>query len=161
LLESRIRESPPARVVMVSSSAMQFSSLTPELEDLDWKIRKWSGMRAYGRSKLMNLLFANELNRRFEGDGVVANTLHPGIVKTELGRDQSWWMKIVGLLMLPVMNEIDRGAATTLLIATSPEYAERGGAYLEDCAPTTAPKLGTDRHLAADLWKRSEELTGI
>jgi len=161
LLESRLRESAPARVVMVSSSAMQFSALTPELEDLDWKTRKWSGWRAYGSSKMMNLLFANEFNRRFEGDGVVANTLHPGIVKTELGRDQSWPMKIFGLLMLPVMKQVDRGAATTLLLATSPEYAERGGEYLEDCAPARTPKPGDDRKLAADLWKRSEVLTGL
>jgi NAD(P)-dependent dehydrogenase (short-subunit alcohol dehydrogenase family) len=161
LLEPRLRESAPARVAMVSSSAMQFAALTPELEDLDWKTRKWSGWRAYGSSKLMNLLFANEFNRRLEGDGIVANTLHPGIVKTELGRDQSWPMKIFGLLMWPVMKEVDRGAATTLLVATSPEYAERGGEYLEDCAPARTPKSGDDRRLAADLWKRSQQLVGL
>jgi NAD(P)-dependent dehydrogenase (short-subunit alcohol dehydrogenase family) len=161
LLEDRIRESAPARVVMVSSSAMQFAALTPELEDLDWQTRKWSGWRAYGSSKLMNLLFANELNRRFAGDGVVANTLHPGIVKTELARDQSGWMVGLGLFMLPFMKQVDRGAATTLLVATSPEYADRGGEYLEDCALARAPKAGADRNLAADLWKRSEQLTGL
>ena len=82
-------------------------------------------------------------------------------MKTELGRDQSWPMKIFGLLMWPVMKEVDRGAATTLLVATSPEYAERGGEYLEDCAPARTPKSGDDRRLAADLWKRSQQLVGL
>jgi NAD(P)-dependent dehydrogenase (short-subunit alcohol dehydrogenase family) len=162
LLEERLLASAPARVVVVASEAMHFGSLGTELEDLSWERKRWSGIRAYGDSKQMNLLFAAELNRRLASRGVVANTLHPGVVKTELGRDQPWWMNVVGLVMLPFMKEVDRGAATTVLLATQPEYAERGGEYFGDCQPLARrPKLAGNEAVEGKLWKLSEQLVGL
>jgi len=160
LLLARLRESAPARVVAVSSEALHFATLTPELSDLDWKQRRFSGWRSYGDSKLMNVIFARELSRRLEGQGVVAHSLHPGIVRTELARDQSWPMKIVGLAMLPALKSPQRGAATSVYAATAPELAARGGGYFADCAPARAGARAEDRELAARLWSHSEELTG-
>jgi NAD(P)-dependent dehydrogenase (short-subunit alcohol dehydrogenase family) len=158
-LLDRIRASAPARIVNLSSEAMHFASLTPELSDLDWKRRRYSGWRSYGDSKLMNLMFTNELNRRLEGCGVRAVALHPGIVMTELARDQTAWMKGVGLLAYPFAKTVEQGAATTLYAATCPDGALRDASYLADCAPARPAKLAGDREVEGRLWAQSERLT--
>ena len=157
-LLDRIRESAPARIVSVSSEAMKFASLTPALADLNWEERRFSGWRSYGDSKLMNLLFTGELNRRLADSGVVAAAVHPGIVTTELARNQSWWMKLFGIGMLPFMKNVAQGAATTLYAATRPEL-QRGANYFADCAPAKPAKLAGNREVEEALWKRSEEFT--
>ena len=161
LLLDRIRQSAPARIINVASDALHFATLTPEFEDLNWEKRKFSGWRSYGDSKLMNHLFANELSRRLEGTGAVAHALHPGIILTELARDQPWFMKLLGLLALPIAKNVARGAATTLYAATAPELAAKGGGYFSNCAATRPGKLAGDAHVEARLWAISEELTGI
>jgi NAD(P)-dependent dehydrogenase (short-subunit alcohol dehydrogenase family) len=161
LLLDRLRESAPARVVVVASDAMHFAALGPELEDLNWEKRKFSGWRSYGSSKLMNLLFSDELNRRLGGQGVVAHALHPGIVRTELARDQPWWMHAVGLVLRPLSKDCERGAATTMFVATAADLAEPGGGYFSDCAPARRPKLAEDAETAARLWDRSCDLVGL
>lgn len=162
LLLDRLRQSAPARIVNVASDAMHFAALDEELTDLNWEARRYSGWRSYGSSKLMNLMFASELNRRCAEQGVVAYALHPGIVKTELARDQPWWMLPVGLLMWPFMKGVDRGAATTVYAATAPELARAGETiYFSDCAPARTPKLAGQAGLEARLWQRSAELVGL
>jgi retinol dehydrogenase-12 len=161
LLIERIRESAPARIINVSSDALHFSSLSEALEDLNWENRSFSGWRSYGDSKLMNVLFTNELTRRFESNGVVSNALHPGIVRTELGRDQPWWMNIVGLLTLPISKSPEQGAATSLYVATNEELGRKGGGYFADCAPGRVHRLSGNAQLEDRLWRRSEELVGI
>jgi NAD(P)-dependent dehydrogenase (short-subunit alcohol dehydrogenase family) len=160
LLLDRIRASAPARIVNLSSEAMHFASLTPELSDLDWKQRRYSGWRSYGDSKLMNLMFTNELNLRLAESGVLAVALHPGIVMTEIARDQTAWMKIVGLLARPFAKTVMQGAATTLYAATCPDASIRGTSYLADCAPARPAKLAGDRAVEEALWTLSERLTG-
>jgi NAD(P)-dependent dehydrogenase (short-subunit alcohol dehydrogenase family) len=159
LLLDRIRASAPARIVNVASDAMHFASLTPAFEDLNWEKRKWSGWRSYGDSKLMNLMFTNELNRRFAASGVESFALHPGIVTTDLARDQGVWMKLVGSLMLPFSKNVAEGAATTLYAATRADLAEPGANYLSHCAPARTPKLAGDAAVEETLWERSLELT--
>ncbi|NQX87490.1 MAG: SDR family oxidoreductase [Halioglobus sp.] len=151
-----------ARVVMVSSSAMGMATLTSELEDLNWEGRRFSGFRSYGDSKLMNLMFARELNRRFKGSGVVSSALHPGVIATELARDQSLPFMLLGVFMMPFMKTVDQGAATTLFVATSPDYAKRGGLYFSHCKEKRPDhKLALDDVACHALWQRSCKLTGL
>jgi NAD(P)-dependent dehydrogenase (short-subunit alcohol dehydrogenase family) len=161
LLEERVRASAPARIVNVSSDALHFSSLTESLEDLNWESRSFSGWRSYGDSKLMNVLFTNELNRRFASEGVVSNALHPGIVKTELARDQPWWMAAVGLLMLPISKTPEQGAATSVYLATAEEFGRDGAGYFANCARGRVHRLSGNAQLESALWQRSEELVGL
>lgn len=160
LLLARVRESGPARIINVASDAMHFASLTPKLEDLNWENRRYSGWRSYGDSKLMNLMFTNELNRRYAADGVTSSALHPGIVETELARDQNGWMNLIGVFMRPFMKSAEQGAATTIFAAVRMDPALPGGNYLSDCAPARPGKLAGDRGVEARLWARSESLTG-
>jgi len=159
LLLERISASAPARVVNVSSDAMHFASLTPELHDLNWEERRYSGWRSYGDSKLMNLMFTNELNRRLGDSGVTSAALHPGIVTTELARDQRGWQRWLGIVVWPFMKTAAQGAATTLYAATRPDPLEAGGSYLADCAPARPHKLAGDPDLEGRLWERSDQLT--
>ncbi len=162
LLQGALAAAGGARVVCVASAAMQFAGLGVELRDLNWEARKFSGLRSYGDSKLMNAMFANELTRRWGHRGIVANSLHPGVItSTELARDQPWYMNILGLLMLPVAKSIPRGAATSVMLATAPEYAERGGLYFGDCAEWKAMPLALDPQACAALWNQSAQLTGL
>jgi NAD(P)-dependent dehydrogenase (short-subunit alcohol dehydrogenase family) len=158
LLLERIRASAPARIINVSSEAMHFATLTPELVDLDWRERPYSGWRAYGDSKLMNLMFTNELNRRLAGTGVSAAALHPGIVTTELGRNQKGWQSWIGLVVRPFMKNAAQGAATTLYAATRADPRQPGGSYLADCAPARPGKRAGDDDFERRLWERSEQL---
>lgn len=161
LLLEPLRAAGQARVVNVASEAMQMSGLTAELEDLNWERKKWSGWKAYGSSKLMNLMFTRALHRRFGEDGITSNALHPGIVRTELARSQSGPFVLLGLLMLPWMKKVQGGAATSVYAATAPEYGTTGGAYLADCAPTRAPKLAANEDVQERLWSMSVEATGL
>lgn len=150
-----------ARVVVVSSAAMVVASLTAELQDLNWKERKFNGFKSYGDSKLMNLMFARELTRRYSAQKIVANALHPGVIATELARDQNKLMMLMGIVALPFMKSVPQGAATSIYVATSPDLEGRGGLYFGNCREAKPEhKLAENDEVAAALWQRSEELTG-
>ena len=162
LLVDRLRASAPARIVTVASDAMHWAAFDGTCTDMNWEARRFRGMRAYGDSKLMNLLFTVELNRRLAGTGIASYALHPGIVQTELARDQPWWMLPIGLAMWPFMKTAPQGAATTIHVATAPALATVGDdIYFADCVPNRQPKLARDPRVAATLWQRSEEMTGL
>jgi NAD(P)-dependent dehydrogenase (short-subunit alcohol dehydrogenase family) len=151
-----------ARVVCVSSGAMGMASLKAGFEDINWQERKFSGMKSYGDSKLMNCMFARELTKRYQQQGIVANALHPGVIATELARDQSPLFMALGLFALPFMKSVAEGAATSVLLATSPAYADRGGLYLGNCSEwKPSNKLALDDVACDQLWQISSELTGL
>lgn len=162
LVRDSLRAAGRARVVVVSSLAMSGATLTPALHDLNWEQRKFRGFASYGDSKLMNLMFARELHRRYAKDGIVANALHPGIIPTELARDQNLGGMMLGIFALPFMRSVPRGAATSVYVATSPDYGLRGGLYFSDCREQKPPhKLALDDQVSRAVWKRSCELTGL
>jgi retinol dehydrogenase-12 len=162
LLIDSLRAAKGARVVCVSSSAMIFSKMTEAFEDLNWKNRKYKGMESYGDSKLMNAMFSFELNKRYVDEGIVSSYLHPGIIKTELGRDQNLIGKIMGIVFLPFMRGIPQGAATSVMVATAPEYALRGGLYFGECSEWELAKpLAADERACKTLWDQTEKLVGL
>lgn len=162
LLMDALKAAEGARVVAVSSGAMAAATMTAELSDLNWESRKHSGLRSYGDSKLMNLMFAKELTRRFQNDGIVSNALHPGVIPTELARDQSWPFMLLGILMMPRMKSIGQGASASVLLATHPDYAKCGGLYLVNNREKRPDhKLALDDEACAALWDMSAELTGL
>lgn len=161
LLVDSLRAAQGARVICLASAAMHASGMTRDLVDLNWERRRWSGVRAYGSSKLMNLMFARSFNRRHRAEGVVANALHPGMVRTDLARSQPLRFLLLGFVMLPWMKTVEAGAATTLYAATAPECARAGGEYLSNCAPGRAPALAGDEEVQERLWAVSAEATGL
>jgi NAD(P)-dependent dehydrogenase (short-subunit alcohol dehydrogenase family) len=117
-------------------------------------------MQAYGRSKLANILFTVELARRQSGTGVTANSLHPGTVATGFARDDdaTGFLAFGIRVIKPFILTPEKGARTSVYLASSPEVADVTGAYFVKCRPRTASAVAGDAAAAARLWSVSEEL---
>jgi NAD(P)-dependent dehydrogenase (short-subunit alcohol dehydrogenase family) len=159
LLLDRLRASAPARIVTVSSGAQRMGEL--DFDDLQGE-RRWSGQRAYNQSKLANVEFTYELARRLRGTGVTANTLHPGVVRTSFAaEDSSTAWKIMIPLMKPFMKSPEKGAATSIHLASSPEVEGVSGRYFVNRKPSESSKASHDTPDAARLWEVSAALVGL
>jgi NAD(P)-dependent dehydrogenase (short-subunit alcohol dehydrogenase family) len=159
LLLDLLQASAPARIVTVSSGAQRMGAL--DFDDLQGE-RDWSGQRAYNQSKLANVEFTYELARRLRGTGVTANTLHPGVVRTSFAaEDSSTVWKVMIPLMKPFMKSPEKGAATSIHLASSPEVEGVSGRYFVNRKPSESSKAS---HVTADatrLWEVSAELVGL
>jgi NAD(P)-dependent dehydrogenase (short-subunit alcohol dehydrogenase family) len=147
------------RVVMLSSAAhtmpykegIQFDNLSGEKE--------YTGFRAYGQSKLANVLFANELAKRFAGTGKTAYSVHPGGIATNLGRHMqgpsTYMFALVGWIG---MKSVPQGAATQCYVSTSPEAPQHSGNYFADSNVKAKSKHGQNDEMGQKLWQVSEEI---
>ena len=157
LLLDLLRDSAPARIVNVSSAA-HFSAGNFRLEDLP-RPGSNGGYRAYGRSKLCNILFTYELARRLEGSGVTVNSLHPGLVRTNIARNNGLLGRVVNFFIGARGVDAVKGAKTLNYLASSPEVDGITGKYFVDCRAVPSSALSYDDGLASDLWELSERLT--
>ena len=173
LLPALLR-APEPRVVTVSSNAHKFGSM--RWDDLNWERGRYSKWRAYGQSKLANLLFTGELQRLAiaAGTKLVAAAAHPGYASTHLsaaGPEMSG-----NRVMLQLSRWADRlagqsdaqGALPQLYAATMPDvgpddYLGPDGPFEQRGHPTRVSRTNAASDLCggAKLWKRSEELTGV
>ncbi len=159
LLRRLLESSAPARVVTVSSAAHRQVRRIP-WDDLTRAAQARQG-QAYPLSKLLNILFTAELARRLAGTGVTANCLHPGFVRTGLGRDVTGPLGAVARLALQFRPGPAAGAATPVYLASSPEVADVTGGYFVKCKPAEPSVLAGDPQAAARLWALSEQLVGV
>ena len=151
--------SAPARVVTVSSGAQAMGRI--DLDDLQG-VGGYNGQRAYNQSKLANVLFTYELARRLEGTGVTATVLHPGVVRTSFGQEDSGrWMRLMLPLVRPFMKTPEQGASTVVHLASSPEVDGVTGAYFANRRAKRSSKASYDRDLARRLWEVSAALVGV
>jgi NAD(P)-dependent dehydrogenase (short-subunit alcohol dehydrogenase family) len=172
LLMDTILATPGARIVNVSSSGHRFGEM--DFDDLMFEGGNgYSGRLAYGRSKLANLLFTYELQRRFEAIDADAEALaaHPGGSNTNLGNHlfQSWYMRPLASFMLNVVAQSSAmGALPTIRAAVDP--SARGGQYYGPDGPrewrgypvvVQSSTASHDRADARRLWEVSEELTDV
>jgi NAD(P)-dependent dehydrogenase (short-subunit alcohol dehydrogenase family) len=159
LLLERLRASAPARVVVVASHAHKFVRRGLDFDDLQAE-RKYQWMNAYSKSKLANIYFTRELTRRLDGTGVTVNALHPGFVRTQLGRDGD----LGGLYGLgsyvasPFAISSAKGARTTIYLASSPEAEGVSGGYFYKRKPAKPSAVAQDDAAARRLWEVSEKL---
>jgi retinol dehydrogenase-12 len=158
LLLDRLKASAPSRVVVVSSDAHRGAKI--DFDDLQ-STSKYRGLRAYGQSKLANVLFASELSRRLEGTGVTVNALHPGVVKSSFfsGSGPAWW--VMRRLVSMIAITPDQGARTTIYLAGSPEVEGVSGQYFVKERAVTPSPGARDEEAARRLWEVSERLTGL
>jgi NAD(P)-dependent dehydrogenase (short-subunit alcohol dehydrogenase family) len=146
LLLERIVKSSPARVVNVSS--MVHSGASIDFDDLHMEFG-YTGLRAYSKSKLANVLFTYALARRLLGTGVSVNALHPGVIDTKLLRTNY-------MGGLPP----EEGAKTPVFLALSPDVDRVTGGYFVDRRQVRSSPLSYDEGLQERLWRVSEQLTG-
>ncbi|CAE7623517.1 TIC32, partial [Symbiodinium pilosum] len=185
LLLPELEASAPARVVTVTSAAAFIPEMLAQFErfglanaapavDFD-KLGQdyeadYSPFKAYGRSKLANVLFTRALDRRLSGKKIYANTCHPGGIKTNLGRHvqkstedsigQDLTYVLVDYLQQLVMLTPPRGAITQLYLATSPDIEDKGirGQYYRPQALRRDPPSFSTEELEERLWSISEKL---
>jgi NAD(P)-dependent dehydrogenase (short-subunit alcohol dehydrogenase family) len=156
LLLDLIKSSAPARIVSVASDAHRGARI--DFGDLQGKA-KYSAWRAYQQSKLANILFIRELARRLAGTHVTANALHPGFVRTQIfrgGGATSWLVRRLADLFAITP---ERGAQTSIYLATSPEVNGVSGQYFARQKPAVSSPESQDDEAARRLWEVSEELT--
>jgi NAD(P)-dependent dehydrogenase (short-subunit alcohol dehydrogenase family) len=159
LLMQRLVASAPARVVTVSSGAQAMGKI--DFEDLMGE-RRYSGQQAYNQSKLANVMFTYELARRVDGTGVTATVLHPGMTSTAFSaEDPARVMAPIVFVLRPFMRSPERGAATSVYLASSPEVEGVNGTYFVDRKPKRSSKSSYDTATAARLWQTSADLVGL
>jgi retinol dehydrogenase-14 len=159
LLLERLKQSAPARVVTVSSSAHRSGRI--DFDDLQGE-RSYSGARAYSQSKLANLLFTYELASRLQGTSVTANALHPGVVRTAFGaEDASTVQRLFTPFVRPFLKSPAEGAATSIHLASAPDLEQVTGRYFANSKPKTSSKRSYDKAAAARLWQLSADLVGL
>lgn len=150
-----LKQSAPSRVVTVSSKlhikgSLDFDSFKGQT--------KYNAQTAYGQSKLANVLFSNELAKRLAGSGVTSNCLHPGAVNTDIVRDMPWLVrKALGLLFIAP----EKGAKTTVMLASDPSLAEVTGKYYDQCELTECSELANDEAMRQQLWQVSAQAVGV
>jgi NAD(P)-dependent dehydrogenase (short-subunit alcohol dehydrogenase family) len=118
-------------------------------------------MKAYGRSKLANVLFTRELARRLHGQGVTVNCLHPGAVSTNIWSHAMWWARPILAVAKLFMVTPEKGGERIVYLATSPEVEGKTGGYYEANRLVDPSPLGRDDDLAATLWKVSADLVKL
>lgn len=159
LLLDNIKNAAPSRIVNLSSRAHTRGGM--HFDDLMMK-KNYSSMGAYSQSKLANILFTKELNRRLEGTGVTCYAVHPGVVQTELGRHLGGFVNFLGNTIGNLMLKTpEMGAQTSVYCATEESVTKNSGCYFSDCAikePTEAAKNMED---AKRLWEISEKLVQL
>ena len=145
-----------ARIIFTSSYGHFNSAL--DFDDLGLK-EGYSTLKAYGRSKLMNLLTARELQHRLVGDNVVASSFHPGAVRTPIWKKGGALARLLGLILYPFMKSVVEGSSTLIWLASSEDHASKGaeGHYFYEGKRAETAKFATDAD-AKRLWQISEEL---
>lgn len=150
-----LKRSAPARIVCVASNAHYMAKQGLDFNDIESK-RRYRGFPVYGASKLANVLFTRELARRLEGTGVTANALHPGVVATEFVAAMPWvvraYFKLFGI-------SAEKGAETSIHLATAPEVEGVTGKYFVEKRETKPSRAALDDAAALRLWELSERMT--
>nr|XP_039268676.1 retinol dehydrogenase 12-like [Styela clava] len=172
LLVELLKKSAPSRVVTVSSTAhyKMYGWGKIHWDDLNFE-KKYDAQKAYGQSKLMNVLFSRELSKRLHGTAVTTYALEPGVVDTELVRhygkneNPSLWDKLFNSLnYLPLkflFRTPEQGAQTQIYCAVAHELNEVSGKYYASCKQTAESWDAQNDEYAKRLWRISEELTGL
>ncbi|MEZ5175470.1 MAG: SDR family oxidoreductase [Acidimicrobiia bacterium] len=158
LLTDLLVASAPARVINVASIAHTNATDGIRFDDLMFEEGRYRQMKAYGHSKLANILHAKELNRRLSGRGVTAYSVHPGLVQTDLGRGESLLITMAIMFGRRRLVSPEQGASTAVWLATDPKVTDNAGGYFADRAPSRSTRHATDPDQARWLWEVSESL---
>jgi NAD(P)-dependent dehydrogenase (short-subunit alcohol dehydrogenase family) len=159
LLLDTIKASAPARIINVSSDAHSGGKI--DFENLHGE-RSYSSFGPYGNSKLANILFTTELARRLEGTGVTVNALHPGLTSTGFGKNNpGLLMKIMGAVIPLIARSPEKGAQTSIYLASSTTAQNITGKYFVNRKVTQPAPQAADMAVAKKLWDVSAEMVHL
>lgn len=148
-----------SRIVVVASGAHKAGKI--HFDDINLT-RGYNVVKAYGQSKLANVLFTREMARRLKDRGITVNCCHPGAVATNMGvnRETGFGKTITGLLR-PFFQTPAEGARTAVFLATDESVKEITGEYFYKCKIAKSSKRSHDMEAAARLWELSERMVGL
>ena len=148
----------PSRIVNVASDAHR------SVSDMRWDDLQftdgYSSFKAYGQSKLANILFTTELARRVKDKKITVNALHPGVVRTRFGETGSALLRFGVALIRPFLIDENKGADTSIWLATDPSLEGKTGGYYAKRKLVTPTKAAQSDEGAKRLWEISEKLSG-
>ncbi len=159
LLYPHIAKSNDARIINMGSDSHKFGKIN--FEDLNLK-NSYHGLKAYGQSKLANLLFTYELHRRKKDNHVSVYCVQPGLVKTDIGvKHTNPFHSLMWKLRRLTGKTPDQAAETAIYLATTDEVANNSGMYWDNCKPKPSSLRSKNTDDATRLWKMSEQLCGV
>jgi NAD(P)-dependent dehydrogenase (short-subunit alcohol dehydrogenase family) len=163
LLLDRVEASAPARIITVASGAHRGARKGLDFDDLQLEEGHYRGFQQYCRSKLANIMFANELAHRLDGTKVTSNSMHPGYVRTNFAREgDTGAMGVVSYwLGRPFSISPEKGADTIVYLASSPEVEGVTGQYFYKRQLTKTSPYASDEAAQRRLWEISEQLVGL
>jgi NAD(P)-dependent dehydrogenase (short-subunit alcohol dehydrogenase family) len=156
-----LQKAPRARIVSVASDAHKAARNGVSFDDLERK-RGYTGFVVYGETKLMNILFSRELARRLAGTNITANSLHPGVIASGFGTNNGGLLGFATRHLSPFfLTSPQKGAATTIHLASSASVEGVSGRYFARCREASTTRHGRDDQAAARLWALSEQVSGV
>ena len=160
LILDNVKAAEKARIINLSSIAHK-STRELNFGDLNYEKEEYGGWKAYSRSKYCNILFTKALAKRLEKDNITVNAVHPGGVRTEIAeKNANWFTKLGWIVMKPFMITVEKGAATSIHLASSEKVEGITGHYWVRSKQEWSNKPSQDPKNAAALWKKSEEIVG-
>lgn len=160
LLLDELRKSSQGRIINLSSSVYAAGKF--DMHDLQSE-KRFSTFSAYSDSKLLMLLFTVEIADRLKGTGITANAVHPGVVRTQMLMRAPGVFRAIAYMALPFALSPEKGATTSIYLATSTDVEDVSGKYFTRCRETafkTAFNTQKNRSLLWDLSMRSLQLSG-
>ena len=158
LLLPELKAAPQGRIVHVSSGFHYRGKI--HFDDLS--LKRYDGLVAYAQSKLANVLFSAELARRLKGTHVTSNSLHPGRIGTNMGdKYAKGFYGWIWNLIKPFLNTPEKGAETSIYLASSPDVAEVSGKYFAYSKQKSPSRSSKNEGTAKRLWEVSEQMTGL
>ncbi len=159
MLMPKYRRDRTGRIILVSSEAYRFAAWGLDLEDLQWKRRRYSGLRAYGAGKLAQILSMHIFARQLAPFGVTINAMHPGMVRTESGKDNSrlyqWFKKSI---IDRYSGSPESSAEALYYLGASPELAHVSGSFFHLTTEEELAPPARDTEAAEALWRRTADL---
>jgi retinol dehydrogenase-12 len=146
------------RIVNVASAAHYRGHI--DFADIEGA-RRYGAMRAYAQAKLGNVLFTYALARRVRADGITVNALHPGVVNTGFAKNTRGVFGTAWSLMRPFLIRPDKGAATSLHVATSPDFDGVTGRYVSQSRPKQSSAESRDESVQERVWALSLAQVGL
>ncbi|CAF4852655.1 unnamed protein product [Rotaria sp. Silwood1] len=169
LLLDLLKKAPSARIINVAALAHTFLNCQIHWDDINLEKKTYLTFYAYAHSKLANIMFTNELAKRLKGTNITTNSLHPGVVHTELIRYLGGRYENILRILAPFIKAIlwfflknpEEGAQTTIYLASDIHLNNVTGKYFSDCIEVQPSKTALNEEDNRHLWLLSEQMTKL
>jgi len=160
LLLPRMKESAPSRILQINSEGHRFNGLDPN--DLDWRKRRYTGLKGYGASKTAQLMTVWELNDQLIDSGVTINAMHPGDVRTNIGQNNGWLYRTFSkFFIMPFLKDPAISGEAIYYLAAEPSLATTSGKFFHLTIEEKPAKHALDRVVGARIYKQSKIMVGL